>query len=80
MQAKAWNQTIEIEGLGAVCLGSILGPVYNACPSLSARSPCEIQMKSDTYDAVATPEAAKIPKVGFVSLGCPKASVFKLKN
>jgi ribosomal protein S12 methylthiotransferase len=30
-------------------------------------------MKSDAYDAVATPEIARIPKVGFVSLGCPKA-------
>ena len=29
-------------------------------------------MKSDTYDAVATP-AAKVPKVAFASLGCPKA-------
>ena len=29
-------------------------------------------MKSDAYGAVATPETTKIPKVGFVSLGCPK--------
>jgi len=30
-------------------------------------------MNSDTYDAAATPQAARIPKVGFASLGCPKA-------
>ncbi|MBC7604553.1 MAG: 30S ribosomal protein S12 methylthiotransferase RimO [Ramlibacter sp.] len=30
-------------------------------------------MKSNAYDAIATPEPVKIPKVGFVSLGCPKA-------
>ena len=30
-------------------------------------------MKSNTYGAVAMPESAKVPKVGFVSLGCPKA-------
>ena len=30
-------------------------------------------MKSDSYEAVATTEAAKNPKIGFVSLGCPKA-------
>ena len=29
-------------------------------------------MKSDTCSAAATPESAKAPKVGFVSLGCPK--------
>ena len=29
-------------------------------------------MKSDSYEAVATTEAAKNPKIGFVSLGCPK--------
>ena len=29
-------------------------------------------MKSDAYGAVATPETTRIPKVGFVSLGCPK--------
>jgi len=30
-------------------------------------------MKSEAYGAVAVPEVARIPKVGFVSLGCPKA-------
>ena len=30
-------------------------------------------MKSNTYGAVAMPESTKVPKVGFVSLGCPKA-------
>ena len=29
-------------------------------------------MKSDAYGAVATPDTTRIPKVGFVSLGCPK--------
>jgi len=30
-------------------------------------------MRSDTFDAVATSASAPIPKIGFVSLGCPKA-------
>ncbi|HMN74436.1 MAG TPA: 30S ribosomal protein S12 methylthiotransferase RimO [Burkholderiaceae bacterium] len=30
-------------------------------------------MKSDGHGAVETPDATRIPKVGFVSLGCPKA-------
>ena len=30
-------------------------------------------MKSYSYDAVATSQAVKIPKIGFISLGCPKA-------
>ena len=29
-------------------------------------------MKSYSYDAVATSQAVKIPKIGFISLGCPK--------
>ncbi len=29
-------------------------------------------MKSDAYGAVATPETTRIPKVGFVSLGCTR--------
>ena len=29
-------------------------------------------MKSYSYDAVATLQAVKIPKIGFISLGCPK--------
>lgn len=35
-------------------------------------------MKSDSYDTVSASETVKAPKVGFISLGCPREGIAPL--